>query len=116
MNFFIANAYADTMGSVPGAAQQGGGFPSMLLIMGLFVVFMYITIWRPQSKRAKEQQNMINSIGKDDEVITAGGVLGRVSKVSDQYITLSVATNLDLVLQKSAVVSVLPKGTIKSIV
>ncbi len=70
---------------------------------------------RPQSKRAKEHKALIQGIGKGDEVITAGGIIGKVTKVDDQYVSVTVAENVELKMQKSSVSAVLPKGTIKSI-
>jgi preprotein translocase subunit YajC len=108
---FISNAYADT---VSGAPQQGGGL-SFIMMFVVFFVFLYFVILRPQNKRAKEQQSLLSSLAKGDEVITAGGLLGRVTKISDQYITVGIANNVDIVMQKTSVVSVLPKGTLKTI-
>lgn len=110
-NYLIPTAYA---ADLPGAGAQGGGF-SFLIMFVIFFAFIYFAIWRPQNKRAKEQQQLLNSLAKGDEVMTAGGMLGRVVKLSEQHIVLSIATNTDIVLQKSSVVSVLPKGTIKSL-
>lgn len=110
-HFFITNAYAaDAMG----APQQGGGL-SFIMMLVIFVVFIYFAIWRPQSKRAREQQQLMDSLTKGDEVMSAGGILGRISKMNDQYITLTIANNIDIVMQKSSVVTVLPKGTLKSL-
>src|SRR5258706_10975630 len=111
LSFFVTNAYADT----PAAVAQGGGF-SLIMMFAIFFLFAYFAIWRPQSKRAKEQQNLMSSLAKGDEVVTVGGVLGRITKMTDQYITLSVSTNnVEIVMQKSSVATVLPKGTLKSI-
>lgn len=96
------------------AAQQGGG-PSLLIMVAVFFAFMYFTIWRPQSKRAKQQRDLITSLAKGDEVMTAGGLLGKVTKLTDQYIGLSVSNNVEIFMQKSSIVTVLPKGTLKSI-
>lgn len=112
VGFFINDAYADTTAAQP---QQGGGL-SLMLMVTVFIVFMYFTIWRPQSKRAKEQRDLISSLTKGDEVMTAGGILGRVTKVTDQYVVLALTENVDIIVQKSSVVSALPKGTLKSIV
>lgn len=114
LNFFISNAYADSLGPLSGGGSQGGGF-SFIIMFAVFFLFIYFFIWRPQNKRAKEQQNLLDSLAKGDEVITAGGLLGRISKISGQYITLAVANNVDMVLQKSSVVGVMPKGTLKTI-
>lgn len=113
VNFFISAAHADVSGTLSGSGQQGSGY-SFLIMFAVFFVFIYFAIWRPQSKRAKEQQNLMSSLAKGDEVLTAGGLLGRIAKISGQYITLSIANNVDIVMQKSAVVNVLPKGTLKA--
>lgn len=112
LSFFVTNAYAD---AAPAAAPQGGG--SMFIMMfAVFFVFMYFAVWRPQNRRASEQRNLLSSLAKGDEVITSGGVMGRISKVTDQYIGLALNESVEIFVQKSAVVSVLPKGTLKSIV
>lgn len=110
LGFFISNAYAET----PGAAPQGGGF-SFILMFVVFFLFIYLAVWRPQNKRAKEMQMLLNSLSNGDEVVTAGGIVGRIAKITDQYITLTLNNNVDIVMQKSSVISVLPKGTLKSI-
>ncbi|MEQ1774973.1 MAG: preprotein translocase subunit YajC [Burkholderiales bacterium] len=107
---FISQAWAQS-GS-PAAA--GGGIESMLLIVLMFGVLYFLMI-RPQMKRAKEHKSMIEALQKGDEVISGGGILGRVSKISDNYVTLEVAQGVEMVLQRSAVQVVLPKGTIKNI-
>lgn len=107
---FISNAYAESVTSSP----QGGGL-SFVLMFVIFFLFIYFAIWRPQSKRAKEQQNLLGALTVGDEVITAGGLLGRIAKISDQYMTLTVSGNVNIVMQKSSVVNVLPKGTLKTI-
>nr|WP_305824010.1 preprotein translocase subunit YajC [Massilia brevitalea] len=83
-----------------------------LLIM--FVV-MYFLMIRPQQKRQKEAKAMMDALAKGDEVVTAGGILGRVTKVAETYVTLEIATNTELVVQKNAVTTLLPKGTLKSL-
>ncbi|TAK74036.1 MAG: preprotein translocase subunit YajC, partial [Gammaproteobacteria bacterium] len=83
-------------------------------MFAIFIFFVYFAIWRPQNKRAKEQQMMLASLAKGDEVVTAGGIVGRIDKIMDKHILLSVANNVGIVMQKSAVVSILPKGTLKS--
>jgi len=96
-------------------APGGGGDMSMLVILVLFFVMMYFLMIRPQMKRAKEQKQMLESLQKGDEVITAGGVLGRITRLSDAYITLEIAPNTEVSVQKAAVQVLLPKGTLKSI-
>ena len=112
LNGLISPAYAD-------AASMGAGSPqssmSFVLMFIIFFIFIYFAIWRPQNKRARDLENMMESLTKGDEVMTAGGVVGRINKLNEQFLTLSVANNVDLLLQKTSVVSVLPKGTIKSI-
>ena len=81
-------------------------------MVGLFAV-MYFVLIRPQQKRAKEIKAMIDSVGKGDEVITAGGLLGKITKIGESYMTLEVASGVELQVQRTAVVQVLPKGTVK---
>jgi preprotein translocase subunit YajC len=98
----------------PAAAPQGGGIESMLLILAMFAVLYFLMI-RPQMKRAKEHKTMVEGLQKGDEVITAGGILGRITKVDDQYVTVSLAEGVEVQMQRHAVQTVLPKGTIKTI-
>jgi len=109
---FISNAYAQA----PAAADTGlmGNLSTFLPLVLMFVV-MYFLMIRPQQKRAKEQRNMMEALAKGDEVITAGGMLGKVSKVTDTYITLEVASGTEVVIQKNSVTTLLPKGTLKSL-
>jgi preprotein translocase subunit YajC len=90
------------------------GFIGLLPIVLMFVLLYFLMI-RPQMKRAKETKTMIEALQKGDEVITAGGVLGRITKISDAYISLEIAPNLEISVQKAAVQVLLPKGTLKSI-
>lgn len=96
------------------AAAQGGGIESILLIVVMFAV-MYFLMIRPQMKRAKEHKAMVDGLQKGDEVITAGGILGRISKVDEQYITVAIAEGTEVQAQRSAIQTVLPKGTLKTI-
>ncbi len=107
-NLFISNAYAQ---AAPAAADPG--YIQFLPLFALVAVF-YFLILRPQHKRAKEQKAMIEALQKGDEVVTTGGVLGRVSKVGDAYTSVEIADGVNIQVQKSAIQSVLPKGTIKS--
>jgi preprotein translocase subunit YajC len=105
---FISNAYAQS------AAGGTGGLLSFLPIVLMFVVLYFLMI-RPQMKRQKEQKAMIDALAKGDEVITAGGILGKVSKVTEAYVTVEVSDGTEIVMQKASVTMLLPKGTIKSI-
>ncbi|WP_334188349.1 preprotein translocase subunit YajC [Noviherbaspirillum sp.] len=87
---------------------------SFLPIVLMFVVLYFLMI-RPQMKRQKEQKAMMDALAKGDEVVTAGGILGRVTKVTDAYVTLEIANGTEVVIQKIAVATLLPKGTIKAL-
>lgn len=111
LNTLISPAYADTAAA---PAQAGGSSIQLFVMLGVFVLFMYFAIWRPQSKRAKDHRTLINSLTKGDEVVTAGGIIGRVSKIVDQYIVLALGENVEIMVQKSSIASALPKGTMES--
>ena len=97
------------------AAPSGDpGYIGLLPIVLMFVLLYFLMI-RPQMKRAKEAKAMIEALQKGDEVITAGGVLGRITKLSDGYVSLEIAPNTEIAVQKSAVQVLLPKGTLKSV-
>ena len=98
------------------AAPAGGdgGMMNILFIVLMFVIIYFLMI-RPQMKRAKEHRTMLDALQKGDEVITAGGVLGRISKMGEAYVTIEIAPNTEVSVQKAAVQTVLPKGTLKSI-
>ena len=97
-------------------ASAGGdaGLMSFLPIILMFVLLYFLMI-RPQMKRAKEQKAMIEALQKGDEVVTAGGIVGRITKLSDQYVTVEVAPSTEVVVQRSAVQVPLPKGTLKTL-
>jgi preprotein translocase subunit YajC len=109
MDFFISNAYA-----ADGAAgEMNSYFYIMLAVMGLFFYFMLI---RPQQKRAKAHRDLMASISKGDEVLTNGGLIGRVSKVNENgYIVLELNDTTEVVIKRDFITSVLPKGTMKSL-
>ena len=97
------------------AAPSGDpGFIGLLPIVLMFVLLYFLMI-RPQMKRAKEQKQMVEALQKGDEVITAGGVVGRITKISDAYVSLEIAPHTEISLQKTAIQVLLPKGSIKSI-
>ena len=104
----ISSAFAQS------APSGDPGYIGLLPIVLMFVLLYFLMI-RPQMKRAKETKQMIEALQKGDEVITAGGVLGRITKMSDAYITLEIAPNTEISVQKAAIQVLLPKGTLKSI-
>ena len=110
---FISNAYAQTAGTAADVGMMGN-LTTFLPLVLMFVV-MYFLMIRPQQKRAKEQKTMMDAIAKGDEVITSGGILAKVAKVNDNYVTLEVAANTEIVVQKSSITTLLPKGTLKSL-
>ncbi|WP_026377097.1 preprotein translocase subunit YajC [Aestuariibacter salexigens] len=111
MDFFISNAYAQQAG-----ANQGGGF-EMLIMLAVFGLIFYFMLYRPQAKRVKEHKNLVSSLSKGDEVLTQGGLVGRITKVSDDkdFIEIALNDNNNIVIQKQSVTAVLPKGTMKSV-
>jgi preprotein translocase subunit YajC len=107
---FISDAFAQAPAAA--AATSGSSLMSMLPLLLMFVVLYFVMI-RPQMKRQKEHKSMIEALGKGDEVVTTGGLLGKVSKVGDTYLSLELATGVEVQCQRSAVIQVLPKGTVK---
>jgi preprotein translocase subunit YajC len=111
---FISNAYAQAAGGAAGQNQ----LLQLLPIVLMFVVLYFLMI-RPQMKRAKEHKQMLENVQKGDEVITAGGILGKIIKVGESYLIIEIAKDnggsIEVNFQKSAVTTVLPKGTIKAI-
>jgi preprotein translocase subunit YajC len=106
----ISNAYAQTAGA---AADPMGGFMGLPFIILMFVL-MYFMIIRPQQKRAKEHKSVLEALQKGDEVVTNGGLAGKVVNVGDVYVRIEIAANTEVLVQKPAIASVLPKGTLKS--
>jgi preprotein translocase subunit YajC len=105
---FISNAFAQT---APAAASSSTDSLMSLLPLVLMFVVLYFIMIRPQMKRQKEHKAMIEAIGKGDEVVTSGGLVGRVAKMGESFLHVEVATGVELQVQRSAVVQVLPKGT-----
>lgn len=109
MDFLISAAYAQ--------AADPGAPPSMLAqflpLILIFAVFYFLLI-RPQMKRAKDHKNLVSSLGKGDEVVTNGGLLGRITDLNDSFVTVEIADNVQIKLQRQAVAAVMPKGTVKS--
>ena len=105
---WINNAYAQA------GAGADGGLSSIIMMVGMFAVLWFIMI-RPQMKRQKELKAMLEALAKGDEVTTASGLLGKVIDIKDQYVTVELAANMQVKMQKSAISAVLPKDTLKSI-
>lgn len=107
MDFLISNAYAQ---------GAGGGQPGMgdfVFLILLFVIF-YFLLLRPQMKKAKEHKKLVSELAKGDEVVTVGGLLGRITNVGDDFITLEIGDNMEVKVQRQSVAAAMPKGTIKS--
>ena len=109
MSFFISDAVAE---AAP-AAQQADPMTSLIFFGGMILIFYFILI-RPQSKRAKQHRELVSQLSKGDEIVTNGGMLGKITEVNDQYVTLEVADNVQLKIQRQAVATVLPKGSLKA--
>ncbi|MEN9543388.1 MAG: hypothetical protein RLZZ598_221 [Pseudomonadota bacterium] len=107
---FITTAYAQTAPAAAGG-DTASSLMSMLPLVLMFVVLYFIMI-RPQMKRQKEHKSMIDALAKGDEIVTSGGILGRVSKLGDSYLHVELASGIEVQLQRSAVAQVLPKGTL----
>ncbi|MBE1277430.1 preprotein translocase subunit YajC [Enterovibrio baiacu] len=108
---FISQAHAAAEG-----APQGGGM-QLFIMLGLFAVIFYFMIYRPQAKRVKDHKNLMSSMGKGDEVLTGGGLVGKITKISEDndFIVIALNDNNEVTIKKDFVTAVLPKGTIKSL-
>jgi preprotein translocase subunit YajC len=105
---FITPAHAQAAGGMP-----GGDLMTFLPMIAIFVVFYFLLI-RPQQKKAKEAKAMLDALQKGDEVVTAGGLLGRITALTDQYVTVEVAENTEIIVQRGAISQLLPKDSIKT--
>jgi preprotein translocase subunit YajC len=110
MNFLINSAYAQASGAAPGSPS----LISTLALPALLLVVFYFLLIRPQSKRAKEQREMLSKVAVGDEIATTGGILGKVTEVGEQFLSVEIANGVNIKLQKFQVAQVLPKGTVKS--
>jgi len=110
MSFFISDAIAD---GAAVAGPQDGGLMGMLPLLLIMVLFYFMLI-RPQTKRAKEHKNMVSALAKDDELVTNGGLLGRVKEVGESFLTVEIADGIEVKIQKQSVATLVPKGTFKS--
>ena len=113
---FISEAFAQAAPAAPAATgatdSPFGSLGSMLPLVLMFVVLYFVMI-RPQMKRQKESKSMIDALAKGDEVVTTGGMLGKISKIGETFLTVEIASGVEIQVQRGAVVQVLPKGTVK---
>jgi preprotein translocase subunit YajC len=107
---FISNAYAQGL-------TAGGAESSLMSFLPLILMFavLYFIMIRPQMKRQKEHRNMLSAMAKGDEVVTNGGIVGKITKVTDAYVGVEIAEGTEITIQKASVTTILPKGTIKSL-
>ena len=110
MSFFISDAIA---ANAAPAQQAGDPAFSIIFMVVIFVIFYFLLI-RPQSKRVKEHKKLVESMAKGDEIVTNGGVLGKITHVGDNFLTIEIAKGTEIKIQRDAVASMMPKGTIKS--
>ena len=108
MSFFISDALAQ-------GAEGGAGTLELILPLLLMFGIFYFLLIRPQQKKAKEHKNMVTALGKGDEIITNGGLLAKITDVDDNFLTCQIADKVEVKIQRHAIASVLPKGTIKNL-
>jgi len=108
MDFFISNAMAAETG-------PGGGGLQLVFMVAIFFGIMYFMIIRPQAKKGKEHTALLESLSKGDEVVTAAGIIGKITKMGDNYVEVKTSDTSSLTFQLNAIVSILPKGTIKNV-
>ncbi len=109
MDFLISAAHAQE------GQPAGGGMIEFLIMIVIFFAIMYFLIIRPQSKRAKEHRSMVEALSRGDEIVTNGGVAGKITEVGDDFIKVEVADGVNVAVQKQSVSSVMPKGTLKDL-
>ena len=112
MSFFISDAHAQTAGG----PQQGAGW-DLVVMLAAFGLIFYFMIFRPQSKRMKEHKNLMASLAKGDEVLTQGGLVGRIAKIAEDkdFVVIALNDTTEVTVQKGSISAVLPKGTMKSL-
>lgn len=120
MGLFLSTVIfaAETGASTAGATGSEGASNSALtqiIMLAAFAFIFYFLVFRPQSKRAKEHRVLVTRLQKGDEILTSGGILGKISRVTDDFFVVAIADNIEVMVQKQAVASALPKGTMKSI-
>ena len=109
---FITEAFAQAAPAAAGGESPLSGLAGMLPLVLMFVVLYFVMI-RPQMKRQKEAKAMVDALAKGDEIVTAGGMLAKINKIEDAYLTVEIASGVEIRVQRSSVIQVLPKGTIK---
>ncbi len=109
MSLLISDAYAQASGGA-----MGGGPYGQIILLVVFVAVFYFLLIRPQQKRMKDQQAMLSRLGAGDEVVTNGGILGRITEVGDPFVTLEIADGVRIKVQKAQIAQLMPKGTLKS--
>lgn len=109
MSFLLSSAFADTAAAAP---QGGSPYSSIFLLVGFFAIFYFLFI-RPQNKRAREQRQMLANLKVDDAVVTTGGIVGIIHKIEDNFITLKIAKDVEIKIQKNAIASALPKDSVE---
>jgi len=107
LNFFVDNAWAQ------GGGSQSDSLIGFLPLIVIFVLFYFLLI-RPQNKKQKEHKQMVDTIGTDDEIVTGGGMLGKITEIGESFVTVEIANNVSVKVQKHTIAAVLPKGTVKS--
>ena len=115
MTFLNLLGIQDAFAAGTGQATSEASLMSMLPLLVVFVLFVYFFLIRPQNKRAKEHRQLVSELSTGDEVVTSGGLLGKIVKVTEDFLVLNIADNTEIVIQKSAINTTIPKGTIKSV-
>jgi len=111
MSLFIQDALAAT--DAAGSQPAGGDATFSIVMLVVMIIIFYFLLWKPQSKRAKEHRNLVQNLQTGDEIVTSGGIYGKITRVEEKFLLVSIADGTEIRLQKSAVSSVLPKGSIK---
>ncbi|ENW82666.1 preprotein translocase, YajC subunit [Acinetobacter sp. ANC 3929] len=109
MSFLISTAHAAP------AAAQGPSLMANILMIAVFIAIFYFLIWRPQAKRAKEHRSLIESLGVGSEIVFAGGLMGRITKLEGDFAVVELARGVDVKIQRASVISVLPEGTLNNL-
>ncbi|ESK56716.1 MAG: preprotein translocase subunit YajC [Acinetobacter sp.] len=109
MSFLISTAHAAP------AAAQGPSLMTNLLMIAVFIAIFYFLIWRPQAKRAKEHRSLIESLGVGSEIVFAGGLMGKITKLDGDFAVVELSRGVDVKIQRASVISVLPEGTLNNL-